>query len=516
LPPSGMSTPRSHNGCWTCKKLRRKCDKARPNCQECIRRGVSCEGYEIRLRWGSGIASRGRFTGAGEPVEASIPPRLKGRRRDLSRERRRKLASKSNDNVQNSDNVGKIPVTPLPVSGAAAGSSVTTTEGSSLLMSEDLPMKEKEKLFQEFLTSGINVLHSTSVHDTRNLLESKLPTLCQSSRSLYAICVALQASISPKLRCRFFEHYDVALNQFRAELSSSVTYLQDGTLTAGLLLCSIGLMHSMPWTMHLRGMYGILQAHGLNDPGEPQTEFRTHLLEVMGVMDLPTFTIGRVASLGFWRQHCRDRGTSQYRSDADEVEVVSGLPRSLLDIISCIGEGATEEDFWDWPGSPGSLHQHQLWEAHRLAGMLALRLGHLLLDFPADEAVIGSAVVVDRKGRGGRPFNSPKTTIITSRIVSHLDALCRALTQPEGHDSLILNAIKYPVFIAGLQADVVNADAELKEVIRRCLSAWQEQQGYARDYQLLLEILEEWWLRHGEMSSVHELALRRGMEIGLL
>lgn len=87
----GMSTPRqrSHDGCWTCKAKRRKCDRVRPACLACNQRGVACEGYGVRLRWGSGIASRGRYTGAGEPVEAAIPFREKGRRRDRLRERRR-------------------------------------------------------------------------------------------------------------------------------------------------------------------------------------------------------------------------------------------------------------------------------------------------------------------------------------------------------------------------------------------------------------------------------------------
>lgn len=76
---------------WTCKARRRKCDRARPTCQVCAERGVACEGYDVRLRWGTGIASRGRFTGADAPAESSIPPRLQGRQRDLLRERKRQL-----------------------------------------------------------------------------------------------------------------------------------------------------------------------------------------------------------------------------------------------------------------------------------------------------------------------------------------------------------------------------------------------------------------------------------------
>lgn len=102
----GMST-RSYHGCWTCKRRRRRCDNARPTCRNCAQRGVDCEGYEVRLRWGSGIASRGRFTGADKPLEENIPPRPKGRRRDLSKERKRLEAQAQ---AQTDNGQFKIPV----------------------------------------------------------------------------------------------------------------------------------------------------------------------------------------------------------------------------------------------------------------------------------------------------------------------------------------------------------------------------------------------------------------------
>ncbi|KAJ6123742.1 hypothetical protein N7471_011059 [Penicillium samsonianum] len=70
---------RSFKGCWTCKKRRIQCDEMRPACQKCSARGLTCEGYEIRLRWGAGIASRGKYSGAEKPVKESIPPRSKRR-----------------------------------------------------------------------------------------------------------------------------------------------------------------------------------------------------------------------------------------------------------------------------------------------------------------------------------------------------------------------------------------------------------------------------------------------------
>ncbi|KAJ5718156.1 hypothetical protein N7488_003802 [Penicillium malachiteum] len=86
---------RSHKGCWTCKRKRIQCDEIRPACQQCTRKGMVCEGYEIRLRWGAGIASRGRFNGAEKPIQESIPPHSK-RRWDL----RGKGEQRGNDDQQ--------------------------------------------------------------------------------------------------------------------------------------------------------------------------------------------------------------------------------------------------------------------------------------------------------------------------------------------------------------------------------------------------------------------------------
>lgn len=107
-PPSATESPqpqsqprrRSHHGCWTCKQKRRRCDNTRPECQNCKRLGLQCEGYEVRLRWGTGIASRGRFTGADKPLEESIPPRPKGRRRDLERKRKQELPDQEQSQAQ--------------------------------------------------------------------------------------------------------------------------------------------------------------------------------------------------------------------------------------------------------------------------------------------------------------------------------------------------------------------------------------------------------------------------------
>lgn len=87
------------------------------------------------------------------------------------------------------------------------------------------------------MNNGFNVLHSTTARDT--MLHPRLPQLCQESSALYSICIAFQLALSSTVTSQFCEYFDTALRTFREELACSTT-LSDGTLTSGLLLCSIG------------------------------------------------------------------------------------------------------------------------------------------------------------------------------------------------------------------------------------------------------------------------------------
>ncbi|KAL3457553.1 hypothetical protein BJX64DRAFT_295852 [Aspergillus heterothallicus] len=482
-----MSTPkrRFHGGCWTCKVKHRKCDRARPSCRTCTERGVSCEGYEVRLQWGAGIASRGRYIGAEVPIASSETPKIKGRQRDRTRGGSRQLRT-----AEESERAS-------PRSAEECLDHSLGSLHSSLWVSERT--LQDAQLFQDFLSSGINILHSTTIHDVENSLGARLPSLCQQSEALYSICITLQISLNPDLKTHFLENFDAALIRFRTELSRNDAYLEDSTLAAGLLLCTIGIMHGIPWTMHLRGMHSIIQASKVDNTRGPDTAFRTHLFEVMGIMDLPTFAVGRqYPHLGFWRQYCRNRPTSE----SNDVEIVSGLPRSLVDIFSSIGNGATESDFWNWPGVAGSFLQCQLWEAHRLAGMLAIRESGLHRS--SQHKVCGTDEV---------PL--PATVVLVSRILSCVDAILRASVEPEGRDTLIINATPYPVFVAGLQTQVLQENSTLKNYLGKCLRQVSTAPFCSNQYRIMLELLEEYWTFSPGAGNIHQLAQARDVELGL-
>ncbi|OJJ42784.1 hypothetical protein ASPZODRAFT_146955 [Penicilliopsis zonata CBS 506.65] len=426
---------RSHTGCWTCKSARRRCDRARPACEACHRRGLVCEGYAVRLRWGSGIASRGRFRGALLPLEDAVPARLPGRQRDL--------------------------------------------------------LRNAQQLFTDFSTTGIQLLHATP---TASPLLPLLPQLCRHSEALYNVCVALQALLSaPDDTTRFLHCFDAALTRFRAELASTSNSrnadgLPDATFTAGLLLCTIGSMHGLPWTMHLQGMYSLLRIPPT--PSSPDMPFSSHLVEVMGVMDLPGLVLARQTScLHVWRRHCFGR---------TGVEPVSGLPRSLLDLYSSTFHYAdrdsrsaetAEAALWAWTGEGGNPLQYRLWEVHRLAAILNIRQHSVSV--PSVPSVSSDTLAM--------------------RALDNLDALRQSCADSQAGSS-VMNATSFPLFVVGMEIARLSSPPELRDIIRQCFHA-QPQQVDA-GLHVLLALLERVWA--GDPVDIEQFLRQKNMEIRLI
>jgi hypothetical protein len=107
------------------------------------------------------------------------------------------------------------------------------------------------------------------------------------------------------------------------------------------------------------------------------------------------------------------------------------------------------------------------------------------------------------------------TTVIVSRLLSSVDAVCRASLDPERWDTLIINAISYPVCVAGLQSDILQRDPTVKEFIRKALRLTGEGPFWNRQYRLLLDLLEEYWTYPVGAVDIDQLARARGVELGL-
>lgn len=61
--PRREDKPRTRGGCWNCRSRRKRCDQGRPNCAECSRLELKCEGYGVRLKWDARLTTRGNRRG---------------------------------------------------------------------------------------------------------------------------------------------------------------------------------------------------------------------------------------------------------------------------------------------------------------------------------------------------------------------------------------------------------------------------------------------------------------------
>lgn len=244
---------RSYAGCWTCRKRHRKCTGERPVCQNCKDHRRTCEGYEIRLRWGTGIASRGRLTGASKPTERSTQA--------LQHQSQPSVTEDLICRLPFSYEPRFIPNYMLAASREKETSSQVEYSSINCKPSESKRIDDAQSLFQqckvfaqpawlfqccipidnsEFLKviiSGYRCLYS--LQSPGNLLVERIVKHCETSPACYSICVALQACLVPEGSARFVEHFDTALKQYRFEIASNELSLSCGTLVAGLLLCSI-------------------------------------------------------------------------------------------------------------------------------------------------------------------------------------------------------------------------------------------------------------------------------------
>lgn len=60
--------------CWQCKDQRVLCKLEKPTCSQCQKVGRQCQYGSVRLRWGNGVASRGRNAGRNAPLAKGPKP----------------------------------------------------------------------------------------------------------------------------------------------------------------------------------------------------------------------------------------------------------------------------------------------------------------------------------------------------------------------------------------------------------------------------------------------------------
>ncbi|KAM0330845.1 hypothetical protein ACHAQA_003800 [Verticillium albo-atrum] len=233
-------------------------------------------------------------------------------------------------------------------------------------------------------------------------------------------------------------------------------------------------------------------------PDSEHDEATCHILEVMGVMDLPNVVLGRTKPpIGIWKRLRESQDTWQ-TGRLEGVEVVSGLPRSLLDIFASIFDNDkdyTEARLIKWPGEVGNYLQCHLWDCWRLSGVLEVRRRQ-------------------RCKLRRDSIDQPPSEVIMCQLMASMDALYRASMLPRNDHILVRNALIYPLLTAGLEITQLEKHGEWKDTIDEIRNSF-EQQDYFNLVGVTFDLLDEAWSEGSEFFDMDEAARRRDVEVAL-
>ncbi|KAF6826093.1 C6 finger domain-containing protein [Colletotrichum musicola] len=432
---------RPRHGCLSCKRRKRKCDEKRPECGPCKRRRISCEGYVKTLRWVGDSASQAAESQVVDTETATSP--------DLQRGRRSSVAARVS---------GDRPRAPAQQNGSPAFSN------------------EDREIFENFLRSALFKLYNT---ETQSWIRSIFEQLASKSDALVSVCIALQGYVDDgcdRLSVSSMERFDVALRTFRAELASEQEVIEASTACAGLVICSLC---ARPFTHYARSMADLCDIETrmrLLESGPSCDLPMLHILECLCVMDLPSYVLGRVSpSMGMWKRfRAAQDGWAGGRLQG--VDVGSGLPRSLLDILSSVQEGH-QEDFesrlWLWPGEKDEvLHET------------------------------------------GASFKVPHTELVMCRLMASLDAIYKhiQLRPPDDKYSLVHNGLVFPVAMASLEVGILKRRPQWKLTLNNFREHLTRRDSF-HFTTVLFDILDEAWIENSSSFDADEAARKRGVEV---
>ncbi|KAM0469430.1 hypothetical protein ACHAP7_010010 [Fusarium lateritium] len=360
------------------------------------------------------------------------------------------------------------------------------------------------------MNNGLNRLYST---EANSWIKPFFEDMAQQSPALVIIAGAIQGYLDDGhqgMSVKSMEYIDLALQTFRQELSDRYAKMHVATICAGLLVCSLCLLQSQPWTMYLELMVEVYDLKTkLNTPGQiPVNDLYTqHVLEVLGVMDLPSVVIGRInPPIGVWKL-LRRLQDDLPEGRADGIEVVSGIPRSLLDIFAGMVDNDpeyTEGRFWTWPGHIGESLQCHFWECWRLSGILEVRRRKRMA----------------RKARGiqnreeDTAKTTPETEIVLCRLISSIDALLKAYEEPRNKDLLVHNGLPYPVINAGLEVPLLKMHPTWKRTLDEVKSSFLEKDSFEL-INITFALLDEAWEDGASTFDIEAAARSRKVELAI-
>ncbi|KAI6764487.1 hypothetical protein HG530_008276 [Fusarium avenaceum] len=452
---SGRKT-RSRGACANCKARKRKCDQTRPACVACQSRNQICDGYQLKLQWGFGVASRGRFAGSAVPTLDVGPDSEHG-----------STASSNSQPVNYS--VARFLDDPFDADDKLlVGSPPRLFNTNDNAYGDGVEMDENDYLLTEFLETGIYKLFATSVDD-RFIHELREAT--KQSPALVTMCCAFQLMWEHPDTESSHKEFENAVRIFQDELEQRNGILQGGTLCAGSILCTLSMIRGLPWTNQLHCMTDLYSLNASRCSGDVVPDaFTIHGLRVIGVMDLPGLVFGRrTPIIGLWRR-LREAELASPNGLAGGVDTLTGMPRSLLDILAYTDHRTAQFTLWNWHGETGDSLQAQLWDAWRYAGIL-----------------YRNRMIYKEQSLGGNIHKQvtaeglPSTKYLIWRLIASLDVLRLALDHPTSKGVLYGNSSFWPYTTARCEFGLLRENPELKvkldELYTTLIRVYKPKQG---------------------------------------
>lgn len=261
-------------------------------------------------------------------------------------------------------------------------------------------------------------------------------------------------------------------------------------------ICTLKMQNCKSWTMHLSGLYTMLQHRRttLN-----RTPIASDLVATIGFLDLPSHIVGRKTPvLNIWRDYCRGK---------TGVEPASSMPYSLLDLFSLIAEPDAEWLFWSWSSdgldSRNSLATlnvtHMLWDAIRSAGIIHTRTKY---QHSRTQNVL--------YGNVHDGASAPPTKVLLERIMAQLAVLYQ---NAEDVPRTMVNLLLFPTFTVGTQSPMLSS-AHKDFLENFWAEFFGENDSENPHLRLPLRIMRETWKSSG-VKTPDQLAQELNVEIGL-
>ncbi|KAJ5035864.1 hypothetical protein NUH16_003725 [Penicillium rubens] len=374
---------------------------------------MACEGYETRLIWGPSDTTTPKTGMVLNPVRQLRPQRRLRRSRvvDVLPDDSLDLGAELSDlyQVPSPDQLDLLYLQ-YESNGQAGTDNLPSDEVSNRLMQD---------CYQTL----------TGRDGQDGLFKSDILPLCNSCVSLRQVCLAYQASLDTEMVRLTPIYMQSALSHYFDDLNTPEKLELDATLATGVLLCSLSINSLYIWTPLLKGLYGVLQHRDILVAAQ-RSPLEDHLLEVIALLDIPSFTLNRITrSMEIWKLHVASKGQVG-------IEETSGLPYSLINLFAGLGSPEAEEGLLGWAGELGEeFIQIHLWEAFRFAGLLHNR------------ALLGN----DQNTSPPAASPMPRSEVVRMKIFASLQAIVDSgaftFRQP------LARAIFYPLFVAGLFAE---------------------------------------------------------------